>query len=156
MQKKIPLSFFCVRHSFCLSLDTFMNLYNVRYCLNIGRFLYYISQNGYPIYSLFISFWCLGWVFNIPPIFHQCNLEPEECEAIGVLYINLLEFPFVYNFYSRMTTLDESIFWNSIKQFVFFLFHNPFKLFWYGLSLKIRGIFCFYLFWGMGIWQLNW
>ena len=28
------------------------------------------------------------WVFDIPPLFHQCNLEPEECEAIGAVKLH--------------------------------------------------------------------
>ena len=35
-------------------------------------------------------------------------------------------------------------------------FHNQFKIFWYGVLLKMRGIFWFYLYWGTANWHLNW
>ena len=32
---------------------------------------------------------CLSvWVFDIPPIFHQCDLGPEECEAMGATVLH--------------------------------------------------------------------
>ena len=79
------------------------------------------------------------------------------CSDLGAFNLHLLEFAFVYQFYSRKTTLVESTFWNLVGLFVFMSFHNNFKMFWYCVLLKMRGIFCTYLFWDTanGIWTDN-
>ena len=48
--------------------------------------------------------------------------------AVGTFNLHLLEFTFVYQFYSRKTTLVESTFWNPAGLFAFMSFHNHFKL----------------------------
>ena len=60
---------------------------------------------------------------------------------LGAVYLHLLEFFFIYQFYSWMTTLVERTFWNPVELFVFKSVHNNLKLFWYGVLLKMRGIF---------------
>ena len=74
----------------------------------------------------------------------------------GVFNLHLLEFTFIYQFYSRKTVLVESIFWNSVGLFAFMSFHNHFKQFWYCVLHKMRGIFCPYLFWDTAKLYLNW
>ena len=59
----------------------------------------------------------------------------------SAFYIHLLEFLFIYQFYSWMTTHMESTFWNPGEVFVFKSVHNHFKLFWYDVLHKMRGIF---------------
>ena len=66
----------------------------------------------------------------------------------GAFNLQLLEITFVYQFYSRKTTLVVAKFWKTVGLFAFMSFHNHFKLFWYCVLLKMRGIFCPYLFWG--------
>ena len=85
------------------------------------------------------------------------NLEIKRSAEIGAFNLHLLEFTFIYQFYSRKTTLVESTFWNPVGLFAFMSFHNHFKLFWYCVLLKMRGIFCSYLFWDTanGIWTDN-
>ena len=41
--------------------------------------LYYINL---------INFTSVGWVFDIPPLFHKCDFTPEECEAIGAVKLH--------------------------------------------------------------------
>ena len=76
--------------------------------------------------------------------------------VLGAFNLHLLEFTFIYQFYSRKTILVESMFWNPVGLFAFMSFHNHFKLFWYCVLLKMRGIFCPYLFWDAANWHLNW
>ena len=85
----------------------------------------------------------LSMFFYLNPIFGAFNLH-------------LLEFTFIYQFYSRKTIIVKSIFWNPVGLFAFMSFHNHFKLFWYCVLLKMRGIFCPYLFWDTAKWYLNW
>ena len=49
-------------------------------------------------------------------------------EVVGAFNLHLLEFTFIYQFYSRKTILVESIFWNPVGLFAFMSFHNHFKL----------------------------
>ena len=74
----------------------------------------------------------------------------------GAFNLHLLEFTFIYQFYSRKTILVESIFWNPAGLFAFMSFHIYFKLFWYCVLLNMRGFFCPYLFWDTVKWYLNW
>ena len=73
----------------------------------------------------------------------------------GAFNLHLLEFNFVYQFYSRKTTIVESTFWDPVGLFAFMSFHNHFKIFWYCVLLKMRGIFCPYLL-RYSKWHLNW
>ena len=79
--------------------------------------------------------------------FNINNLLPLNESDKGAFNLHLLEFTFIYQFYSRKTILVELIFWNPVGLFAFMSFHNHFKLFWYCVLLKMRGIFCPYLFW---------
>ena len=97
------------------------------------------------------------------PSFPQCNLSRSIVNWSGAVFycgvfnLHLLEFTFVYQFYSRKTTLVESTFWNPVGLFAFMAFHNHFKIFWYCVLLEMTGIFCPYLFWDRanGIWTDN-
>ena len=92
---------------------------------------------------------------------HFCSHKINSCHfprnkkgfwphcALGAFKLHLLEFNFVYQFYSRKTNLVKSRFQNPVGLFAFMSFHNHFKLFWYCVLLKMRGIFCPYLFWGL-------
>ena len=101
---------------------------------------------------------CIVW--QISWLLYVCQLLwlwlTDDCLTTtwalpGVFNLHLLEFTFVYQFYSRKTTLVVSTFWNPVGLFAFRSFHNHFKL-----SLKMRGIFCPYLFWGTAKWHLKW
>ena len=74
----------------------------------------------------------------------------------GLFNLHLLDFTFINQFYFRKTILVESIFWNPVGLFGFMSFHNHFKLFWYCVLIKMRGIFCPPLFWDTAKRQLNW
>ena len=88
------------------------------------------------------------------PTLSRPKLWPRLVRFIYTFWIYL---PFVYQFYYRMTIVIESIFEILLNyKFAFKLFHNHFKIFWYGALINIRGIFCFYLFWGTAKWQVNW
>ena len=65
---------------------------------------------------------------------------------LGLFHLYLSKFAFINQFYSRMTS----------KWLVQESFHNQYKIFWYGVLLKMRGIFWSYLFWGTANWHLNW
>ena len=52
---------------------------------------------------------------------------------LGFIYTFWVFFPFVYQFYTRMTsTLVESKCWNPAELYIFIAFHNNFKIFLYG------------------------
>ena len=69
----------------------------------------------------------LGMIFllsmMVPPILLNC------LENIGGFHLHHLVFPFVYQFYTRMTAQVESTFWKSSKLFIFIAFHNHFKIY---------------------------
>ena len=99
------------------------------------------------------SVWCQ--VIKKGALFFSLSLVRGKV-IIGAFNLHLLEFTFVYQFYSRKTNLVESTFWNPVGLFAFMSFHNHFKLFWYCVLLKMRVIFCPYLFWNTAKLYLNW
>ena len=50
-------------------------------------------------------------------------------QGMGAFNLLLLEFTFVYQFYSRKTNLVKSTFGNPAGLFAFMSFHNHFKIF---------------------------
>ena len=60
--------------------------------------------------------------------FEQCVKVAHCLRDYGAFNLHLLEFTFIYQFYSRKTILVESIFWNPVGLFAFISFHNHFKL----------------------------
>ena len=72
-------------------------------------------------------------------------LKPRETHMYIFIWVTVR---FIYNFWSSFSFtsfilewLVESIFWNPVELFVFKSVHNHFKLFWYGVLIKIRGVF---------------
>ena len=61
---------------------------------------------------------------------------------------------FIYKIFTRITALDESTFLNPAEQFIFISLHSRFKVYWYGLLLRMRYIFFSYLFWVTATTQL--
>ena len=57
------------------------------------------------------------------------SMEKQAGFHQGAFYLHLLELFFVYQFYSRVTTLVESTSQNPVEIFVFMSFHNHLKLF---------------------------
>ena len=89
------------------------------------------------------------WILEISFVC-QSKLKKKKWNDFGAFNLHLLEFTFVYQFYSRNTSLVESTFWNPVELFAFMLFHNNFKIIWYGRHLLL------FIFWGTAKWQVNW
>ena len=74
----------------------------------------------------------------------------------GSFHLCLLDFPFIYHFYSIMTTLIKSTCLNPADLFILKSFHQHFEFFDKVCYLKQKCSFCFYLFWSMVKCYLKW
>ena len=67
-----------------------------------------------------------GWIYDIMIVCQE--LDKTKCG----FHVHLLAYPFLDQFFTRITALVESPFWNSVKPFYFISFHAsnvlPFEL----------------------------
>ena len=69
-----------------------------------------------------------------------CNYSLQKILFSG-FHTHLLVYPFVYQFYTRMTAQVESTFWKSSKLFIFIAFHNHFKIYFLSCYWKWEASF---------------
>ena len=75
----------------------------------------------------------------------QCWIFVVPYNGIWGFHLHLSHLVFIYQFITKMTVLVELTFLTTAEQVIFIASHNCFKIFWYAVLLKMRGIFCFYL-----------
>ena len=69
--------------------------------------------------------------------FYLCSSWLYIHQSLNICKLN---FPFVYQFYTRLTAILESTFLNLAELFIFKVFHNNFKIFWYGVYSSLQKI----------------